>query len=45
MKELYRVICGKCRNSEKPGKSYFFGKTLVVSIIWSKWQNEDEKLF
>ena len=45
MKKLYCVICGKYRLIEKPKISYFLEKTLVLSIIRSKWKNEDEKIF
>ena len=33
------------RKSEKLKISYLLGRTLVLSIICSKWKNEDEKLF
>ena len=36
MKKLYFFICGKYRK---------FEKTLVLSIICSRFKNEDEKLF
>ena len=45
MKKLYCVICGNYRKSEKPKMLYLSGKTLVLSIIYSKCKNEDEKLF
>ena len=45
MKKLYCVICGKCRKFEKFKKSYLLEKTLVLSIIYSKCRNEDEKIF
>ena len=45
MKKLYCVICGKYRKFEKPKISYLLEKTLVVSIICSKCENEDKKLF
>ena len=45
MKKLYCVICSKYRKFEKPKISYLLEKTLVLSIICSKWKNEDEKLF
>ena len=45
MKKLYCVICGKYRKFVKPKISYLVEKTLVLSIIWSKCKNEDEKLF
>ena len=43
MKKLYCVICGKYTKLEKP-KIYLLEKTLVFSIICSKWNNGDEKL-
>ena len=45
MKKLYCVICGKYRKFEKPKISYLLEKTLVLSNIWSKCKNVDEKLF
>ena len=45
MKKLYCVICGKFRNVEKLKIPYLLEKTLVLSIICSKCENEDEKLF
>ena len=45
MKKLYCVICGKYRKFVKLKISYLIEKTLVLSIIWSKCKNEDEKLF
>ena len=44
-KKVYCLICGKDRKFEKPKISYNFGKTLVFSIICSKCDNEDEKIF
>ena len=45
MEKLYCVICIKYRKFEKPKISYLLEKTLVLSIICSKCQNEDEKFF
>ena len=45
MRKLYCVICGKYRKFKKPKLSYLIGKTLVLSIICSKYKIEDEKLF
>ena len=45
MKKIYCVICGKYRKFKNPKISYIFGKTLVVSIIYSKCENEDENIF
>ena len=45
MKKLYCVICGKYRKFEKPKTSYLLEKTLVLSIICSKCNNEDENFF
>ena len=44
-KKLYCVTCGKYRKFEKHKISYFLEKTLVLSIICSKCNNEDEKTF
>ena len=45
MEKLYCVVCGKYRKSEKPKISYFLRKTLDLSIISSKCNNEDKKIF
>ena len=45
MKKIYCVICGKDRKFEKPKRSYIFEKTLVLSIIWIRCKDEDEKVF
>ena len=42
---MYCVICGKYRKFEKLKASYLLKKTLVLSIICKKCNNEDEKLF
>ena len=43
MKKLY-CVNGKCRKFRKLKIAYILGKTLVLSIICSKWK-KDEKLF
>ena len=43
MKKIYCIICGKNRKFEKRIISYLLEKTLVLSIVWSKCKNEDEK--
>ena len=46
MKRIYCVICGKYWKFKNPKTSYiFFKKTLVLSVIWSKYKKEDEKMF
>ena len=45
MKKLYCVIYHKYKKSEKPEISYILEKILVLSVICSKYKNEDEKLF
>ena len=45
MKNIYWVICRKYRKFEKPKISYLLQKTLVLSIIYNKCKNEDEKIF
>ena len=42
---MYCVICGKYRKFEKLETSYLLKKTLVLSIICKKCNNEGEKLF
>ena len=44
MKKLYCVIFGKYGKSKNPKISYNFGKTLVISLIYSKFKNEDQKM-
>ena len=43
MKKLYCVTCGKYKKFEQP-KTYIFEKTFVLSIIYNKCKNEDEKI-
>ena len=43
MKKFNCVICGKYRKFKNPKNSYIFENTLVISIICSKYKNEDEK--
>ena len=45
MTKLYCVNCSKYRKFGKSKISYLLVKTLVLSIIWSKCKNEDEKIF
>ena len=45
MKKLYCLICSKHRQFEKPKTLYLLEKTLVLSIIWNKCKNKDEKVF
>ena len=44
MKKLYCVNCGKYRNFKKPKISCTLKKTFL-SIVCSKCNNEDEKIF
>ena len=43
MKKIYHVICQNYRKLEKRKILYFLEKT-VLSIIYSKCKNEDEKI-
>ena len=45
MKKLYCVICSNYGKLEKLKISYLLEKTSVLSIIFSKCKNEDEKIF
>ena len=45
MKKLYCVICGKYRKFEQPKISNILEKKLVLSIICSKYKNEDKNIF
>ena len=42
MNKIYFIICGKYKKFKNPKLSYIFKK---LSIIRSKWDNEDEKIF
>ena len=45
MEKIYCVICGKYKKFKNSKISYIFEKTLVLSIICSKCESEDEKIF
>ena len=45
MEKIYCVICNKYRKSKQPKISYIFEKTLVLYMICSNFDNEDEKTF
>ena len=45
MENLYCVICNKYRKFENPKILYLLEKTLVLSLIFNKCQNKNEKLF
>ena len=45
MTKIYRVICFKYRQFKRFKYHTFSKKTLVHSIICSKCENEDEKIF
>ena len=45
MKKIYCVVCGIYKKINNPKISYFFRKTLVLSIICSKCGSKDEKIF
>ena len=45
MKKICCVIFGKYRKLKNPKTSHIFEKTLVLSIICSKCENEDKKVF
>ena len=45
IKKIYCIICGKNKKFKNLKISYIFEKTLVVSIIYNKCGNEDEKIF
>ena len=40
---MYCAICGKHRKFEKTKMSYLLEKTLVLSVIFHKCKNEEEK--
>ena len=39
------IICSKNRKCENPKILYIFEKALVLSIIYSRCNNEDEKIY
>ena len=45
IKKIYCIICDKYRKFKKSKNSYIFEKILVLSIICSKFKNENEKIF
>ena len=45
MIKLYWIIFGKYRKFEKPKISYLLKKALLLSIISSKCNNGDERIF
>ena len=45
MKKLYCIICSKYRTFENPKISYLLEKTVLLSIIFSKCKNKDQKIF
>ena len=45
LKKLNCLICGKWRKFEKPKMSYLLEKALILSFIYNKYKNKDEKLF
>ena len=45
MKKLCCIICGKYKKFEKPKISYLSEQILVLSVICSKCNNNDEQLF
>ena len=45
MKKIYCIICGKYRKFEKPKVRYILKKKTVLSIICSKCENEDKKVY
>ena len=45
MEKIYCLICDKYRKFKNPKISYIVEKPLALSIICSKCENEDEKVF
>ena len=45
MEKIYCVICNRYKKLKKPKMSYIFEKTLVLYMICSNFENEDEKKF
>ena len=45
MKNTFCVVCSKYQKFKNLKISYIFKKTLVLSIIFSKFGSKDEKIF
>lgn len=45
IKKTYCIICGKDRTLKNPNSHTFKKKTLILCIICSKCDDEDEKIF
>ena len=45
MEKIYCVICNRYKKLKNPKMSYIFEKTLVLYMICSNFENEDEKIF
>ena len=45
MKKIYCVICDKYKKYRTPKISHIFERSLAVSIICRKYDNEDTKIF
>ena len=44
-KQIYHVKCGNCRKFTNPKNSNIFDKMLVLPIIWSKWDKNNDRIF
>ena len=45
MKKIYCVVCGKYKKIKSPKIPYIFKGTLAFSIISSKYDSKDERIF
>ena len=45
MKTIYCIICCKYYKFKKPKISHIFKNTLILSIVCSKCENKDEKIY
>ena len=45
MKKFYCITCCKYRKFKNPKISYIFEENILLSIIYSKCENIDEKMF
>ena len=45
MKKIFSIVYGKYRTIKNHKTSYIFEKKLVISIICSKYDSKDEKVF
>ena len=43
--KIYCIMCNKYEKFKNPKISYIFNETLVLSIIYSKFDNNNDRIF